>query len=882
MSLCAGAAVTLQQKKCPFNGNTLLEIKNPLLTVTIEPEYGGRVRNFIPAASNHEEVYLSADKKGGFCEQLITGSSYNRELGTAANQYKIIKNTPGEIVVQCSYTITRGDMKGMVFQRTFTVRDDTAAMGVEWKITNRTGKTQGISPWIRNIVTGYDQDNITTGKAPLDSDSSVMLKCGAFRKVASGADTFIEPARNWFSRVPKNPSKEKKTVNFIFDYNEVFQFYTVHFKHLHTMELMFRYVELAPEKSWTGKFMITSGGTLADVRFASPDAAADLVRKDGKLELSITSPRNIKDAEVRLLDARGTPVGKQKISLTALETVKVNFTDVPGDIFELQLIKDGRDLMLNKNFLPKNVKMTSSLTSLHAKRRPEKFDAVLEPWKKDVPDFEAPKPRKVAGISVPAAEGLQVWGTDSLERVMEADTPADAPVSGAVYNLAAARGEREHFQLAVRNTGKKELKEFSLELACPAIRELELQWNILGYITTTRPSFGQKEIGNWPEVLDVDRSFAVKPGQSRSIWISLKVPRNTAAGTYNISVTLKCGKKAVAFLPVKLRVFDFELPKVPNLRTDAGRFFGDYHKMAQRYGFKGTRIELLDKLNTAILEHRMSPRGLVASRNDLKAYEADLVRHIKAGANVFAFPGTANSSLKTRQALEKIHDKHGVTHLSYVYAFDEIHSEQIPMVNKWCANWRKNHKIPILVVYYGGPVEPLYGSIDIWSRAHNPEDKKLIADRKGKDQFWHTNSSLYTMEKPWVNGRADLWKAYSAGMNGLLLWSVASWTNSPYIQTFRSGCNIHGVFFYPAPEGVRPGARWKVLSDAVDDFDYLCILRSETEKARAAGIAPELVAAAEKLFKDEFFRSKDLTGSMLLKRRNEAGTLIEKFRNITR
>ena len=65
-------------------------------------------------------------------------------------------------------------------------------------------------------------------------------------------------------------------------------------------------------------------------------------------------------------------------------------------------------------------------------------------------------------------------------------------------------------------------------------------------------------------------------------------------------------------------------------------------------------------------------------------------------------------------------------------------------------------------------------------------------------------------------------------------------------------------------------------------LDYLCILRSEMEKARAAGIAPELVAAAEKLFKDEFFRSNDLTGSMLLKRRNDAGVLIEKFRNISR
>ena len=210
MSLCSTAAVTLQQKKCPGNGNTLLEIKNPLLSVTIEPAYGGRIRSFIPAATNHEEVYLSTDLKGGFCEQLITGSRYNRELGTAANQYKIVKNTPQEVIVQCSYTITAGDLKGMVFRRTYSVKDAVAALGVEWTITNKSGKTQGLSPWMRNITTGYDQNNIIIEKAPLDSDSSIMLKCGAFRKTASGADTFLEPARNWFSRVPKAPAKDKK------------------------------------------------------------------------------------------------------------------------------------------------------------------------------------------------------------------------------------------------------------------------------------------------------------------------------------------------------------------------------------------------------------------------------------------------------------------------------------------------------------------------------------------------------------------------------------------------------------------------------------------------------------------------------------------------
>ena len=125
-SLQSFAAVTLNKTKCPATGNELLTLKNSLLSVTIEPGWGGRVRSFIPAASNHEEVYLSSDYKGGMCEQLITGSSYNRELGAAANQYKIVKNTPEEIVIICSYEITKGDLKGMLFQRRFSIKDNTA------------------------------------------------------------------------------------------------------------------------------------------------------------------------------------------------------------------------------------------------------------------------------------------------------------------------------------------------------------------------------------------------------------------------------------------------------------------------------------------------------------------------------------------------------------------------------------------------------------------------------------------------------------------------------------------------------------------------------------------------------------------------------------
>ena len=81
-------------------------------------------------------------------------------------------------------------------------------------------------------------------------------------------------------------------------------------------------MELKPGKTWETKYMTASGGTMADVRFASPDIAANLERKNGKLELQITSPRNLKNAAVELLNDKGKLIGKQNIDITACRTYR--------------------------------------------------------------------------------------------------------------------------------------------------------------------------------------------------------------------------------------------------------------------------------------------------------------------------------------------------------------------------------------------------------------------------------------------------------------------------------------------------------------------------------------------------------------------------------
>ena len=882
--LCAGCQSQKNWKELPADqtGGRRIVLQNKLLAVTIDLDRGGIVTSFIPANTGHDEVFSNPSVRHSFCRMHLAGLSNaaSGKLASARAEFKVIEDTPEETVVRCTVPVDDGKLGKLEFQQEYTLKADSAVLYVSWKITNRSGEPKILTPWHKNIVSGYKPPAVQFGSQGLDTDTSIMLECGAFRKLASGADCFVEPARNWFARVPKEPAPDRNIVLGIFDYGEVFQFYTVHFKYLHTLELICRNVTLQPGESWTFNYLLASAGSLPDVRFASPDVAADLDRKNGKLELQITGTREIKGAEVELLNGKGVSVGKIRADIPACKTIALNFPDAEGDLFELKVWHHGKDLMKPGKYAPAGSKMISTLKTVRALRRPEKPPKALAAWAQPNPPFRVMKPRAAAAVPLKTAlPGLQVWPADSLTRVLEQDKLK--PVAGkAEAAVNAAQGEREYFQLAVRNTGKTELKDFSLELSADGIPAENLRWNVLEYITTTQPSLGMDLVGRWPEVLDPARSFAVRPGQTRTVWIEVRIPRGQKPGVYSGKVSLKLGGQPAAELPVRIRVFDFALPKTPYLRLEAGRFFGDYLKMAQRYGYEGTAPQLVHDVSELLLDHRMSPRGLTASvHGDLKEYEKALKHYIDAGANTFFIPSLSVISRKKRDQLEKIHDKYGVTKRSYVYAFDEIHADQIPRVREWCAKWHKESKIPILVVYYGGPVEPLYGSIDIWCRTHWKEDKQLLADRLGKDEVWSTNTPFFPIDNDPVRGRARMWQTFSEGMNGCLLWAVASWTASPYDRPFRSGTNLTGVFFYPAKEGVRPGARFKMMSDAAEDFEYLTILREEVRKAKAEKRADALVKRAEKLLADRFFMKGGLTPAEYLARRLEAGELIEGLRH---
>ena len=862
------------------DGNVILE--NEALKVTIATK-GALIRSMLDKRSGREEVYNSVDKKFGSLAETRFGGTSARDYTQSEYKFKIITDTPDCKKIAFSFTPSAGKFKGIESRLVYTMYSGRAIVEISWQLINHTADMQRITPWVRNTVSDYKDIEISmdTNNKTNTGDTSIPTAFGHIHKLASGGDFFITPARNWFGRVAKEYQKPANgTLYFVFDYNTVFQLYTLHFKYIHCMEMVFAPANIVPAGKTEVNYTICAAGALKDIRFASTFAAADLQKTDGKLRLFLSSTGNYGQAEAILLTENGKEIGRKKLTLQRGKVINVNFPDAPGSNFELKLMKDGKNL-LKPEYDPQNrFRMTATVDTIVSTKaayvdEPKTFEA----WQRLTSAFTPIQPNRIK-VKYPLVSNLpqmKLWADSPATRIFEKDVPVIGKNLKAVpFQLSAAGRERENFQIALHNSADPALSGFTLRISGWEKAGINYSWHPVEYVTTTQPSsFGNYPVGRWPDVLLDAGAFDVAGKTTRTVWISFTIPEGTAAGKYPASLEILQNGKSVAQLPLELQVFNFDLPVTPFFRTDVGGFFSKplmMEMLKKDFGVTRGVKDLEKELFNHLLSRRLSPRGYVDGCKNAEIFEAELTRRIKLGASSFFIP--LNLKEKERIAVEEILKRHKVIDRSFVYAFDEIHAEQAPKVKAWCDKWHKKSQIPILVVYYGDPVEPLYGGIDIWCRMYNPDNRKLLTERVAAgDEVWFTNTPLFELEADIIKGRQNVWECFQSGMTGCLLWSCAPLSKNPFKQPFRSGTNLHGILYYPVKgkNGLVPSMRLENFADAVDDFDYLSLLKNSVDKLKKSGKKDQFTAEAEKLLAMPIPQTPD----ELTSRRKRIGELIE-------
>jgi glycosyltransferase involved in cell wall biosynthesis len=354
---------------------------------------------------------------------------------------------------------------------------------------------------------------------------------------------------------------------------------------------------------------------------------------------------------------------------------------------------------------------------------------------------------------------LSLWATDGMARIFR-DTPAGEPVAPKLY---AASNEWEAFQLVVSGT-PQELKQITVH--CRSLRSVE--GNVIAapvilrqhYVEVTEPSELSPGKAGWypdalvPQYIPTDDPPLLTNGRvNQPYWIDIYVPKNTPPGDYQSELQVRSPQGDTLHLPFNIHVWDFELPRLPAMRTS---IFVTWRRLAEVHGYdrnapsgpEGTLLNLLNDYYDMLVEHRLSPHEVweaypdphePISKKSYQAIEQGLHRHlIQRGAGTiglplwldwpFAKPLTQDrkAALKYCAAYYRICEKLGCEERLYKI-FGELDEprdaagyEQVREWGKFFDELRERHgiKIPLLITEHPTPENPdwgsLHGSVDIW------------------------------------------------------------------------------------------------------------------------------------------------------------------------
>jgi hypothetical protein len=126
------------------------------------------------------------------------------------------------------------------------------------------------------------------------------------------------------------------------------------------------------------------------------------------------------------------------------------------------------------------------------------------------------------------------------------------------------------------------------------------------YVRVTVPTDEFGKAGDWPDPLPpYEGPFTASPGENQSIWVTVHIPAEAAAGGYRGSVRLSSGDWNREFAVI-VDVWDFSLPQVSSVRSS----FGISTEDIRRYHNLETREELekvTDLYFQNLRDHRLAP-----------------------------------------------------------------------------------------------------------------------------------------------------------------------------------------------------------------------------------------------------------------------------------
>jgi hypothetical protein len=450
----------------------------------------------------------------------------------------------------------------------------------------------------------------------------------------------------------------------------------------------------------------------------------------------------------------------------------------------------------------------------------------------------------------------QVGVASALEKLR----PRDPLPPASAIDLAAARGECEAAQIAVRPA--RALTALSASSAplqgpsrvAPALYRVDV-------LDLPLPSGPDGEAGPWPDPLVPERDayfaerrrafpVAVAPGRLQAIWVEVCVPEAARPGAYRGEVRLTEAGRPLGAVPIALRVWPFALPAT----STSTATFGLPTRLGTRALGGPDDRELARALAAAALRHRVSPHGLSydppwgrctasACQLDFAGYDAELspvldgtlvpgVRGTFADVRVAArdWEGTEGDLAALFRAWRAHFEARGWADALWLYTLDEPRPSQLAELARRA---RAAHVGGVRVFATTTPAPALEGLVDAFAPVVNffegksPEAfvavRPVALAREGARPFWYASCMShgcdepaeggagrralerefggwpgYEIDRPGAAARVMGWLAFRQRVAGELYYDMLqAWTGDPWKDVRRFAGNGDGTLLYP-------------------------------------------------------------------------------------
>ena len=503
-----------------------------------------------------------------------------------------------------------------------------------------------------------------------------------------------------------------------------------------------------------------------------------------------------------------------------------------------------------------------------------------------------------------AASAAQAWVAGAAEKIR----PDAQPRADVEARLSAARNEFESFQVVVTGSAGRVSARATALTGPGTIDGVKLFREDL--IQVSHASALDGGTGRWPDALvpDVDDvvgekrnafPFDVKEGESRAIWVEIRVPPDARPGTYHGSVTVSSDKDQWN-VPVTLEVWDFDLPSTASLRSSFGLSYGGTRTAHPGLGQEASSA-LRGRYAQLGLDHRISLTGFSDDGSSTVGDFDRLYGALVDGSAPTRLPGARLTAVKyvgnetsvdEHAQWVKVFRDHGWFDRLFDYVCDEppltcawgdinargqaAHAadpafQTLVTTQIWDAQDHGVDRdvdimVPVVNWIDDKPGSPVAGdqrdrydgflssgkTKEIWlyqsCMSHGCGGTVDIGNPSADDHYY-TGWPSYMIDASSVRNRAMEWVSFLERASGELYWeTTAGYAHDPWSSLWDFSGNGDGTLFYPGTPSRIGGQtdipvasiRLKMIREGMEDYEYLKRVADAGDRDTAVRIARDL------------------------------------------